>query len=659
MWCCIVCVTKYYGYIIICVIFSRAGKTVVLVHRMVHDWLSRQASSMPFYQLFVCRSGVLLEEVRKAFYVRHEDIGSTMQDSSLRDHTHFRTLSRFLEIMEGRITLFFGPSPREYIPSKRVDYKVFRDVFFVPFMESQAAKKRLKFEPLIVWTQIQTHIKGSCEAVQDALQAGISGGAERVSVTLEKYLSFSRDRVPLSDEKRRGLYDLFRHYTFFLEEHEMWDDCDRNVDMLLRSRMDPTKGYSGRDDMPYSKVYVDEIQDSTQAEILLFFLAVGNNPKAMFFAGDPAQAIVEGVSFRFEEIRSILYATRNADKNEEIAKVQTMKRNFRSHSGILKCAAEVLSLLFSMFPASFRVIAKDEGLCKGPRPEFIRDYMHRSSSLLKEILSRNDKYTLLCHEDELCADGFSPDCSFSDCIDASNMPDVCTIRDSKGMEYDRVIIVNFFYRLPASDQKQWKRRLRHDSSLPEQEEHFPQMETQLKLLYTAITRCCQNLIFVETKESLSGVAFFNWLNTKELAEETTAVHAEEEYRTSDEWRVEGIKSMIAAQGDSGGITMGHLTRAIKCFGRSGAHADNLMTRAVTQQNVEVMKEYLFERIMEGDEELSVTDQNETMNLVMKCLDNALPQQAYDLCKLIRPHIGGSAYYQSLFEKQVVEKLAPT
>jgi len=77
------------------------------------------------------------------------------------------------------------------------------------------------------------------------------------------------------------------------------------------------------------RVYVDEIQDYTQAEIALFFLLCGQG--GLFLAGDPAQSVsgpvlvtgfivlyvmndlkqftiqvVEGVEFRFEEVRLLL-----------------------------------------------------------------------------------------------------------------------------------------------------------------------------------------------------------------------------------------------------------------------------------------------------------------------------------------------------------------
>ena len=40
---------------------------------------------------------------------------------------------------------------------------------------------------------------------------------------------------------------------------------------------------------------------------MLYFMTAGLNTNALFLAGDPAQAVVEGVEFCFEEVRSLVY----------------------------------------------------------------------------------------------------------------------------------------------------------------------------------------------------------------------------------------------------------------------------------------------------------------------------------------------------------------
>jgi superfamily I DNA/RNA helicase len=76
------------------------------------------------------------------------------------------------------------------------------------------------------------------------------------------------------------------------------------MDLLLRfetRRGECDMNYTGKGG-PYNKIYVDEIQDSTQAEITLLSLCSGFEFDSLFLAGDNAQSVVEGVDFRFEEV---------------------------------------------------------------------------------------------------------------------------------------------------------------------------------------------------------------------------------------------------------------------------------------------------------------------------------------------------------------------
>eukprot|EP01034_Spumella_vulgaris_P047349 gene47349-biopygen12887 len=126
-------------------------------------------------------------------------------------------------------------------------------------------------------------------------------------------------------------------YEETLTREGLWDDADRVLDLLTRSKLEPLSTCNGNGG-DYHKVYVDEVQDNTQAEIVLYFLAAGMNTQSLFLAGDPAQSVVEGVDFR--------------------------------HAGILDCAAAILDKMFTMFPGSAKVLPRDAGLFKGPRPAY-------------------------------------------------------------------------------------------------------------------------------------------------------------------------------------------------------------------------------------------------------------------------------------------------
>lgn len=167
------------------------------------------------------------------------------------------------------------------------------------------------------------------------------------------------------------------------------------------------------------------------------------------------------------------------------------------------------------------------------------------------------------------------------------------------------MIVDFFSQIPASEQKWWKKlNTIHPAAdgsgsgsvSGALEYEFPQMETQLKLLYTAITRCCNRLVFVETRESVAGTAFFRWLKDSQLAEQLVIEASEdvqEVFMSNDEWRVRGIELAMSADG-SNARTL--LRNAVKCFDRAGPQAKSLRDLCQAQEQVEELKH----RAMIGD-----------------------------------------------------------
>ena len=94
----------------------------------------------------------------------------------------------------------------------------------------------------------------------------------------------------------------------------MWDECDRVRHLLQNFNDCNIVDSSVLDRVRRSRVYVDEIQDYTQIECLVFFYLGG--PSGLFLAGDSAQSVVEGTEFRFEEIRSIGYFVAGSDRHD-------------------------------------------------------------------------------------------------------------------------------------------------------------------------------------------------------------------------------------------------------------------------------------------------------------------------------------------------------
>ncbi len=126
-------------------------------------------------------------------------------------------------------------------------------------------------------------------------------------------------------------------------------------------------GYHGD---PIHNVVVDEVQDLTQAELLLFF-QVCKLPNCFFFAGDTAQTIERGVGFRFCDLRSLFYLDKTI---REVPQIYQLTNNYRSHSGILNMASGIVELIEKFFPLTIDKLKKDRGMYKGPIPAVLSSH---------------------------------------------------------------------------------------------------------------------------------------------------------------------------------------------------------------------------------------------------------------------------------------------
>jgi len=146
-------------------------------------------------------------------------------------------------------------------------------------------------------------------------------------------------------------------------------------------------------------------------------------------------------------------------------------------TGILSVAAIVLDVLFGAFPNSAPDLGKDCGVFQGPRPGFFENI---SEGELKELVSKIDGVTILTH--------FESDVEHLQNL-LGEKKFVLSIKDSKGLEFSDVILVDFFKGLPL--QKAWREMLRFHGGrgkegldLSVYQDEYPEIETHLKHLYT-------------------------------------------------------------------------------------------------------------------------------------------------------------------------------
>jgi hypothetical protein len=137
---------------------------------------------------------------------------------------------------------------------------------------------------------------------------------------------------------------------------------------------------------------------------------------------------------------------------------------------------------------------------------------------------------------------------------------VLGIRDVKGAEYDDILILNFFSAkieasdgsgemwrsIPKSCEKSWRLLAQSDDASAVQPGITDlQVELQLKMLYTACSRCRCRLMFIETKETVANLNFFRKLRALEfisLDSKSSNILFDEKGKTKvqDDWASEAV-----------------------------------------------------------------------------------------------------------------------
>jgi superfamily I DNA/RNA helicase len=274
--------------------------------------------------------------------------------------------------------------------------------------------------------------------------------------------------------------------------------------------------------VPFDRIYADEVQDSTQAEITLFLLSVNNNVDFLFLAGDNAQAITHGVSFRFQELRQIIART-DPGRTRNTKPVRLL-RNYRSHSGVLEFAAAILDLLATYFPKSFQKLDQDAGLSRGPRPG-AWSCPHGTESLKKHLQLDERLVVITRDENARQLEG-----QLGPALKHVHVLGVC---EAKGLEFNDVLLVDFFSSAPSHLADGWEKLLAKPFSVDaatngpaagsasggggggsgsSKSKRSAQdmakatglpldLEVDFKVLYTAITRCRNRLVVCETGDA--------------------------------------------------------------------------------------------------------------------------------------------------------------
>nr|CAG8452440.1 146_t:CDS:10 [Entrophospora candida] len=321
----------------------------------------------------------------------------------------------------------------------------------------------------------------------------------------EDYQDISTKKFPSFCYNRDEIYDLFLEYE---KRKEDYDSIDLAIIILQHVKMDRER--ENPFNLQIHEVYIDECQDNSIVELALI-LKLFERVDNVFLAGDIAQCIARGSSFRFQDLKAFVYKWEH-DRPKIIhnqpsaimPKLFEMNINYRSHNGILRLASSVIDLITQFFPESIDQMPRECGEVGGPRPIvfegidseafFFHDFSedgNETSNIefgAEQVIIVRDEEAKE-HVKKKIGEEFGL---------------ILTVFESKGMEFNDVLLYNFFADSPACSK--WRVIFsafdNHSKGIQEfyHEKHYI-LSSELKHLYVAVTRARQQIwIYDENTE---------------------------------------------------------------------------------------------------------------------------------------------------------------
>ncbi|XP_074280809.1 uncharacterized protein LOC141605808 isoform X2 [Silene latifolia] len=360
---------------------------------------------------------------------------------------------------------------------------------------------------------------------------------------------------------------------------EEYDSADLVNDVYHRLKHEEYEG----DYMDF--VYVDEVQDLTMKQLVILKYICKNVKEGFVFAGDTAQTIAKGVHFRFEDVKCLFYKEflheEKKELNRKLSPLFNLSQNFRTHAGVLNLAQSITELIYHFFPESIDKLSPETSLVHGEAPVVLDCGCHGDAMSVIFRKQGNDSENLISFGSDQVI--LVRDDSVKDEITKriGRRAIVLTIFECKGLEFQDVLLYNFFKTSPL--QEQWRiiyEYMVENRLLPGNQESLPQFSHlkhnilcyELKQLYVAVTRTKQRLWICEESGgfSLPMVRYWQKLNTIQVKILDDAYAREMPVISSSyDWKLQGLKM----------LQVRNYKTAAQCFTRAGEKDWETYTRA--------------------------------------------------------------------------------
>ncbi|EPQ61193.1 hypothetical protein GLOTRDRAFT_135727 [Gloeophyllum trabeum ATCC 11539] len=443
-----------------------------------------------------------------------------------------------------------------------VTYEVFLESYW-PHLPAFLTKG---LDPSLVFSEIMGVIKGSEHTLHQSASC----------LDRQSYLSLSRRCHSTFASQRDRVYRLFESYQKRRQERRQTDTVDR-THHLLRSL--------GQNELLLAQqvdfLYVDEVQDNHLIDAYLL-RSLCKNPHGLFWAGDSAQTISVGSSFRFDDLKAFLWRVEqmntvlSADRQGQTQpRTFQLTTNYRSHGGIVRCAHSIVTLLTSFWPYSIDAMDEEKGVVDGLKPVFFgswaKDTLRYEQFLFGDSKSRIEFGARQCIlvRNEAAREALR--------AQVGEIGLILTLYESKGLEFDDVLLYKFFDD-SALDVSQWRLVLNGASArhaIPVSAPLFDEVKhagvcSELKFLYVAITRARNNLwIFDPSLKAEPMKVFWNSHDLIEIYSADMHLPQLAVASTPEEWSKSG-RSLFENK---------RYFQAMHCFKRAGMVRETAVAHA--------------------------------------------------------------------------------
>eukprot|EP00804_Cyclotella_cryptica_P026502 CCRYP_008149-RB/>CCRYP_008149-RB protein AED:0.03 eAED:0.03 QI:2292/1/1/1/0.86/0.83/24/285/2253 len=427
---------------------SGTGKTNVLFKHAVNYAYEVRKHAEAKSICFVTVSLRLRNELNKRYHAIEE-----MERISL-PHVSFFSLQKILE---------------ELVLSLRSSIKIAEVCSFREFVHSRIEHSALPVDIIEAENEISGVILGSIDAA-----------LKRRPLSRDEYIENKRSTVSSESQdgmvKRHMIYEQYEKYHKWKTVNARMDRDDVILELIRHMGQLLSKKQS-----LFDAVYLDEIQDFTYASIFLIFSIAGKSKLHWVCAGDTAQMISPGCSFKFDGLKQAMLAVKPGIETK-IKRVVKLEKNYRVTKDVLDVSNSILKEAKKCFKNSIEYA----------RPE----------TAVKDLGTR----VLWCYWEDAMEEkpsfGANQALIFTSTYDShaifqkmdswlKSHPFILTTLDAKGLEFEDVVVAF------DVDRKSWSIRADQVSSL-----------RLLRELYVAITRAKRRVVILIKKDIQTMKEFF-------------------------------------------------------------------------------------------------------------------------------------------------------